>query len=208
MCIVYLRVKHFYGTLEPLNDLKTDSALLEQYFLEYFEVLHSYAHTILKDNDEAKDAVQAVFIQLWQKRESLQIRQSVRAYLYAATHNHCLNHIKSRKIRRKHYDRFASGASSISITDIEQQIVFADMKKEVLEAMKALPDKCREIFFKSRFEEKSYSEIATELQISVKTVEAQMGKALRTLRTILSERTFSWLIISAQLISVLKDLFH
>ncbi|WP_177222921.1 RNA polymerase sigma-70 factor [Chitinophaga sp. YR627] len=194
--------------MEPLNDLKTDSALLEQYFLEYFEVLHSYAHTILKDNDEAKDAVQAVFIQLWQKRESLQIRQSVRAYLYAATHNHCLNHIKSRKIRRKHYDRFASGASSISITDIEQQIVFADMKKEVLEAMKALPDKCREIFFKSRFEEKSYSEIATELQISVKTVEAQMGKALRTLRTILSERTFSWLIISAQLISVLKDLFH
>lgn len=88
---------------------ENDNGLLEQYFFEYFEVLHTYAYTILKDNEEAKDVVQSVFMHLWQKREVLTIKQSVRSYLYVATHNHCLNHIKSRKIRQKHYDRFAAG---------------------------------------------------------------------------------------------------
>lgn len=88
---------------------ESDNGLLEQYFFEYFEVLHTYAYTILKDNEDAKDVVQSVFMHLRQKREVLTIKQSVRSYLYVATHNHCLNHIKSRKIQQKHYDRFAAG---------------------------------------------------------------------------------------------------
>ncbi|PWV54316.1 RNA polymerase sigma-70 factor [Chitinophaga sp. S165] len=193
--------------MEAVKESKKDSGLLEQYFFEYFEVLHTYAYTILKDNDAAKDVVQSVFIQLWQKREELNIKQSVRSYLYVATHNHCLNYIKSKKTRQRHYDQFASGEDE-STTTLEESMALSDLKKEVLAAMKSLPEKCREIFYKSRFEEKSYAEIAVELNISVKTVEAQMGKALRILRTILSGKALFWLIISYPLLAEINKLIH
>lgn len=199
--------KYKREALEAVKESKKDNGLLEQYFFEYFEVLHTYAYTILRDNDEAKDVVQSVFMQLWQKREELTIKQSVRSYLYAATHNHCLNYIKSRKIRQKHYDQFAAGKQD-STSTLEEYIELADLKKEVLTAMKTLPDKCREIFYKSRFEEKSYAEIADELNLSVKTVEAQMGKALRILRTILSGKAFFWLMISYHLLKGINKLIH
>jgi RNA polymerase sigma-70 factor (ECF subfamily) len=199
--------KYKREALEAVKESKKDNGLLEQYFFEYFEVLHTYAYTILKDNDEAKDVVQSVFMQLWQKREVLTIKQSVRSYLYVATHNHCLNYIKSRKIRQKHYDQFAAGEQE-STSTLDEYIELSDLKKEVLTAMKTLPDKCREIFYKSRFEEKSYAEIADELNISVKTVEAQMGKALRILRTMLSGKAFFWLMISYHFLTGINKLIH
>ncbi|WP_343667738.1 RNA polymerase sigma-70 factor [Chitinophaga sp.] len=167
-----------------MKDVITNTGVLEGYFNEYFEVLHRYAYTILKDNDEAKDVVQIIFMQLWEKRDSISINQSVRAYLYTATHNHCLNRIKSRQTRQRYYDHFAT-REEWTTTASEDQLNFRELKKEVLQAMETLPEKCREIFYKSRFEEKTYPEIAKELGISLKTVEGQMGKALRILRTLL-----------------------
>ena len=192
--------------MEPGNKSITDNRLLEEYFYEYFEVLHRYAYTLLKDSDEAKDAVQAVFVQLWHKRDILAIRQSARSYLYVATHNRCLNNIKSKKTRKKYYDNFAADVSHTT-TAGEESIELKDLKKEILSAMDALPDKCREIFYKSRFEEKTYPEIAKELNISVKTVEAQMSKALRILRPILSGKTL-WFIICCQLMIEINKLPH
>jgi RNA polymerase sigma-70 factor, ECF subfamily len=174
-------------SLEPLRE-----RLLEQYFFEHFEALHRYAYTLLKDNDDAKDIVQNVFIQLWEKRDALTIRQSVRSYLYVAVHNHSLNRIKSKKIRQKHHNNFAANENQTVGQDSAEA---AELKKEVLTAMDTLPDKCREIFYKSRFEEKTYQEIADELDISIKTVEAQMGKALRVLRTLLAGKILFWLVL-------------
>lgn len=167
-----------------MKAITTNTDVLAGYFNEYFEVLHRYAYTILKDSDEAKDAVQVIFMQLWEKRDSLVIKQSVKAYLYSATHNHCLNRIKSQQTRQRYYDHFATHEEWIT-TASEDQLNFRELKKEVLSAMETLPEKCREIFYKSRFEEKTYPEIAQELGISLKTVEGQMGKALRILRSIL-----------------------
>jgi RNA polymerase sigma-70 factor (ECF subfamily) len=185
--------------LEPETELINDTHLLEQYFHEYYEVLHRYAYTIIKDNDDAKDVVQSVFAQLWQKRDVLTIKQSVRAYLYAATHNQCLNRIKSEQVRKNHHTRFAA---KDEYTTTQEPLDVKELRKEVLSAMDTLPEKCREIFYKSRFEEKSYQEIAKELSISVKTVEAQMGKALRILRTILSGKTY-WLVLLCHLLNKL-----
>jgi RNA polymerase sigma-70 factor, ECF subfamily len=193
--------------LQTGRSLNDDSQLLEQYFYDYFEVLHRYAYTILKDNEAAKDAVQAVFMQLWQKREELNIRQSVRAYLYTATHNHCLNYLKSNKIRQGHYGKFIAG-EALTTEVIHKKMELKELKQEVLTAMDNLPEKCREIFYKSRFEEKTYPEIAAELGISVKTVEAQMGKALRTLRAILPARTAFWLLITTHLFIHITKLPH
>lgn len=190
-----------------MKETITDTGTLELYFHEYFEVLHRYAYTLLKDSDEAKDVVQIIFMQLWEKRETISIRQSVRAYLYTATHNHCLNRIKSQQTRQRHYNHFAVGETHAT-QDNEEQLYLRELKKEVLSAMDTLPDKCREVFFKSRFEEKTYPEIAAELGISIKTVEAQMGKALRTLRTLLSDRTYFYLLLSCRLLTEIHKLFH
>lgn len=192
--------------MEPERELINDNHLLEQYFHEYHEVLHRYAYTLIKDNDDAKDIVQAVFAQLWQKRDVLTIKQSVRAYLYAATHNHCLNRIKSDQVRKSHHHRFAAN-EDYTTTMGQEHLALKELRKEVLSAMDTLPEKCREIFYKSRFEEKSYQEIAQELSISVKTVEAQMGKALRILRTILSGKTY-WLVICCHLLNEINKLPH
>jgi RNA polymerase sigma-70 factor (ECF subfamily) len=185
----------------------TDNHAIEQYFFEYFEGLHRYAFTILKDSEEARDVVQQIFMLLWEKKATISIQQSVRAYLYTATHNHCLNRIKSLQTRQRHYNRFASGQEQAT-SDNEEQLSVRALKQEVLSAMESLPEKCREIFYKSRFEEKTYPEIAKELEISVKTVEAQMGKALRTLRTKLSDRTYFWLLISFRLLTEIHKFFH
>lgn len=193
--------------MELVKDAIINTGTLASYFNEYFEVLHRYAYTMLKDSDEAKDVVQIIFIQLWEKRDTLAIRQSVRAYLYTATHNHCLNRIKSQQTRQRHYDHFATGEVQAS-TASEDQLYLRELKKEVLSAMDTLPDKCREIFYKSRFEEKTYPEIAKELGISIKTVEAQMGKALRTLRTLLADRTWLYLLISCRLLTEIHKFFH
>lgn len=185
----------------------SDNNAIEQYFFEYFEALHRYAYTLLNDGEEAKDVVQQIFMHLWEKKETLTITQSVRAYLYTTTHNHCLNRIKSRQTRQRHYHQFASGQEYATL-DNEEQLSVRALKQEVLSAMNTLPDKCREVFYKSRFEEKTYPEIAKELDISVKTVEAHMGRALRTLRTMLSDSTYFWLLISFRLLSDIQKFFH
>lgn len=185
----------------------SDTNAIEQYFFEYFEALHRYAYTLLNDSDEAKDVVQHIFMHLWEKKETLSIEQSARAYLYTATHNHCLNRMKSRQTRQRHYQQYSTGQEQVT-SDNEEQMSFRALKQEVLSAMETLPDKCREVFYKSRFEEKTYPEIAKELEISVKTVEAHMGKALRTLRTKLSDRTWCWLLISFRLLSEIQKFFH
>lgn len=185
----------------------SNSNAIEQYFFEYFEALHRYAYTLLNDNDDAKDVVQQIFMHLWEKKETLSITQSVRAYLYTTTHNHCLNRIKSRQTRQRHYQQFATGQDHAT-SDNEEQLSVRALKQEVLSAMDELPEKCREVFYKSRFEEKTYPEIAKELEISVKTVEAHMGKALRLLRTRLSDKTYFWLLITFRLLSEIQKFFH
>ena len=162
-----------------------DSSLLESYFNDFFEGLHRYAYTLLRDNDDAKDIVQSVFLQLWRKKDLLQIRQSARSYLYTATHNHCLNHIRNAKKRREH--ETGSSGTTAKTNDLQKEKDGGEIKKERLTAMKSLPEKCREVFYKNRFEEKTYAEIAADLGISIKTVESQMSKALSILRTSLSQ---------------------
>lgn len=190
-----------------MKEKLSDNHTIEQYFFEYFEVLHRYAYTLLKDNEDARDVVQQVFMHLWEKKETLSIKQSVRAYLYTATHNHCLNRIKSRQTRQRHYNRFATGQDHATWNN-EEQVSVRALKNEVLTAMESLPEKCREVFYKSRFEEKTYPEIAKELDISVKTVEAHMGKALHALRTKLSAKTYFWLLISFRLLTEIQKFLH
>ncbi|NLR77898.1 RNA polymerase sigma-70 factor [Chitinophaga eiseniae] len=152
-------------------------SLVEHYFHTYYESLHRYAFTILKDNDQAKDAVQAVFLKLWEKRSTIDEEQSVKSYLYTAVYNYCLNVKRHDKIR----DRYTTESNAIGYEE-GNQLVGKEVNQRIMGEITALPPQCQLIFTKSRFEGKKYATIAAEMNLSVKTVEAQMGKALKILR--------------------------
>lgn len=151
----------------------------ESHFYAYYEALHRYAFTLLKDSEEAKDVVQQVFIKYWEKRQDLEIQQSVKSYLYRAVYHQCLNKIRDLKVRSRYAEGFKLEKEEGVFVD---ETIIKETNNRIQQAIDCLPKQCSVIFKKSRFEEKKYSEIAVELNLSVKTVEAQMSKALKILR--------------------------
>lgn len=142
--------------------------------------MHRYAYTLTRNNEQARDTVQQVFTNLWEKRNSIELTTSLQSYLYKAVYNHCLNY-RTRTVFfapvEAHHHQSAeptgNGAGKIEIKELEQQIQLAVNK---------LPEQCRAVFVLSRYEQKSYAEIAQLLQISQKTVEGHISRALRTMR--------------------------
>ncbi|MEP6950958.1 MAG: RNA polymerase sigma-70 factor [Ginsengibacter sp.] len=157
--------------------------LFEECFHNYYDSLHRYAFTIVKDNEEAEDIVQIAFIKLWEKRNHVNIEQSGRFYLYKSVYHLCLNSIRDKKAGQKYVEKFPKPMAA-GVNDVTDE---RETNGRVINAIETLPPKCKEIFIKSRNEGKRYADIATELNISVKTVEAQIGKALKILRNLLAD---------------------
>lgn len=157
----------------------------EQVFKDYFKALHGYAMAILKDSDEAEEMVQQVFFKLWDRGHLLPVEGSVAAYLYRAVHNECMNYLRHQQVKLQHQlhvvHRMKNEHEQIAVsraTELEQQY---------RQALNDLPEQCRTVFQLSRFENLKYREIADKLDISVKTVENHMGKALKLLRSRLAD---------------------
>lgn len=162
----------------------------KQCFHAYFEKLFDYAFTIVKDNGEAKDIVQSAFIKLWEKRAAINFPASARSYLYTTVYHLSLNTVRNRKIRESHHQYVMPTSAAGSINTAEEK----EIRARIQQAIDTLPPRCREVFCKSRLEGKKYATIATEMEISVKTVEVQMGKALKALREQLADLVMIWVI--------------
>ncbi|MFL5808616.1 MAG: RNA polymerase sigma-70 factor [Flavisolibacter sp.] len=158
-----------------------DEAAFEETFKANFKSLHAYAFTMLRDEMAAEEMVQNVFCKLWERNENLSISGSIRAYLYRAVHNESLNYIKHLKVRSEH-QLFVSHRINESAEQASKKIQLRELEEKLQTAMNDLPEQCRTIFQMSRFEELRYREIADRLNISIKTVENQIGKALKILR--------------------------
>lgn len=163
-----------------ISDL-TNERTFEVVFKNYYSQLCAFAYQYLNDHDQAEEIVQEVFSNVWQKSSDIEIKTSVNSYLYGAVRNACLNYIKHQSIVRKHeaYEKQRSDFLSIDFLELDE------LQEEIDKALNKLPEKCREIFEMSRFEEKKYREIADELGISIKTVETQMARALKVMRATL-----------------------
>lgn len=160
--------------------------IFEVVFRKYYQSLCNYANSILKEMEEAEEIVQNLFSGLWEKRGDLEITISLKSYLYRAVHNHCLNRIKHMKIREE-YQEYANNYYERSYESVGQTVMKNELEGRIHEAIEKLPEQCRVIFKMSRFEELKYHEIAEQLGLSPKTVENQVGKALKILRTELAE---------------------
>ena len=160
--------------------------VFEQLFKEHFKGLYAYAFTIVKDEAIAEEIVQNVFFKIWDKNVQDTIETSVKAYLYKAVYHDSLNHLKHQKIRAR-YQAHAMQQPGTSSEPASKKLVLKELEAKIRQALNDLPQQCRTIFQLSRFEGLKYQEIADQLNISVKTVENQMGKALKLLRTKLVE---------------------
>lgn len=159
---------------------KFDKPAFENIFKSHFVHLCNFANQYVSDMDAARDICQKVFILVWENRENIKPDQNIRSYLFTAVKNRCLNHIRDQK-------KYRSRILDVDIQDVdiafeEDQLAVADLENKIKRALEALPEKCRQVFEMSRYEDKKYQEIADELQVSKKTVEAHMSRALRSLR--------------------------
>lgn len=158
-----------------------DEKQFEQLFKQYYHPLYAYAYTINEEDEAAEEVVQTIFLKLWEKKETMQIHTSWKAYLYKAVYHESLNAKKHRRIRLK----FMQAQAGDGLTPGEGSE--KELQNQLNVALRHLPDKCRQVFQLSRFEDLKYQEIADRLKISTKTVEAHMGKALKILRVQLAD---------------------
>lgn len=152
----------------------------ESIFHAYYKALVAYARTLLKDADDAEDIVQQVFIAAWEKRSVTEIHTSLRALLYKSVHNACLNRLKQQQVRSGYAKEVIQLHREQDTT--EDRLQQKELQKKIDDALEQLPEQCAKIFKMSRFEQLKYQEIADRLSLSVKTIENQMGKALKIMR--------------------------
>ncbi len=160
--------------------------VFEKIFREYYARLCGYAMKYVLEKEEAEEIVQELFYNLWKKRSELVILHSVESYLFRAARNASLNFLKHRKIRSQ-YDEIQKDLPQILDSSADRELELLELQVKIEEAIELLPKERKKIFKLSRFEGLKYKDIAVELNISIKTVEAQMGKALGFLRNYLSD---------------------
>lgn len=166
------------------QDVAGDLNTFEMVFRDYYTPLVQYGNTLLKDFDETEDVVQQVFISVWEKGSLAGVHTSARSLLYKAVYNACLNRLKHRKIRSEHAEELKATQPVPETTHLLQA---QELELRIHQAIELLPEQCGKIFKMSRFEQLKYQEIADKMGLSVKTVENQMGKALKVIRGELSD---------------------
>lgn len=164
-----------------------DKGQFESLFRSSYVSLVRYARTMTRDQDTAEEIVQDLFFRLWKDKEKLQIESSLNGYLFRAVHNRCLHHINHSKVVEKHA-REVVMLNSVSGDDTADLVNYNDLQAKIARILERLPEKCGKIFCMNRFEGLKYSEIAERLSVSVKTVEANMGRALKEFRKALAEQ--------------------
>ncbi len=154
---------------------------MEALFKQYYTLLCRTAVRFTKDTEAAEDLVQEVFCKIWQNREVLDISSSYKGYLVRSVTNQALNYLEKQK-RLVLTEDSSPFENTYSANTTMELLEGSEMESKIQHALEALPPQCRLIFEMSRFEEMSYKEIADSLTLSPKTVENQMGKALKILR--------------------------
>jgi len=166
---------------ELLELLSKDSdTAIRSIFEQYYKSICIRIHRMIRDKAQTEDLAQELFLDLWKKRNDIKIKGSLNAYLSVAARNKTLNWIKANKIRN--FSPIEELEQDSGQEGAQQLMELEEMKNHIDAAIDLLPEKCKLVFILSRFEQLSYKEIAKNLDISQKTVENQISKALKLLR--------------------------
>lgn len=178
--------------LEIVREIKSgNKSAFENLYRFFYPKLSYFSNQYLLDVDAANSVAQDVFTELWEKRSTLHEDTNIQAWLFTVTKNKSLKLISKEKTKQKYTDYIRARQLEInykSLTDFDtSNFLFEELQNKIKTALSKLSPPVREVFEKSRFEDKKNREIAEELGISVKTVEAHVSKALKLLRTELKE---------------------
>lgn len=174
------------NVLENLK--KGDSKAFESVFKFWYEPLVNFADEYISDLESARNIVQTIFMKLWEKHVLVDPESNLKAYLYMATRNACMSHIRHLKVESSYFRKTAQNIENLQLNyeALEElridQIDFSTLEKLIQDTIDSLPDRCREVFLLSRVHDMKNREIAEKLNISVKAVEANMTRALTKLR--------------------------
>lgn len=155
-------------------------------FMTYHKDLVLFAGTFQLSQSDCEDIVQTLFLKLWNEREQLTIKTSLTSYLLKAVKNSCLDEIRHQAVVRQHID-YEKSLSVLEDLDTENYILYSDLSRHLETALHKLPPDCREAFVLNRLQGYKYKEVAEQLQVSERTIEARIGKALSLLRKSLKE---------------------
>lgn len=175
-----------------MNSTKDDTLLIkgieagnesafEELFLKYYTPLVVFARKVIPDEDLARELVQDVFVSFYEKRKELNIHSSLKAHLYQSVKNRCLNQIKRNQIRRDHHANIFIDKKNEEAF-VEDKLQETELEARIFNIVKTLPEQCRRIFEMSRFKGLTNQEIADQLNLSKRTVETQISKALKVMR--------------------------
>lgn len=157
-------------------------AAFESLFREFYAPLCRYAAGFLGDMDAAEEITQEFFYNYWKNREGLFIKTTLKGYLFQSIRNNCLKYLEHEAVKRRYAMKVMANCTEETRETQDGILEAKDLQKIIDQTLHELPERCGLIFRMSRFEGLKYQEIARELSISVKTVEANMGKALQLFR--------------------------
>lgn len=164
--------------------LKDDEEAFRSLFFEFFSSLCVFAHRYVEDWDTCEDLVQDTFFKIWKNRKSIEINTSSRNFLITSVRNSCVDYLRKQDSARTWQEREIKYKTEYTSDDLYSHI---ELEQMLTTALSKLPENIREVFEMNRFDGKTYKEIAEEKNISVKTVEAHMTKALKVLRVELKD---------------------
>ncbi|KGL59019.1 RNA polymerase sigma-70 factor [Polaribacter sp. Hel1_85] len=154
----------------------------------YWKVLYISAYNLLKDKEVCEEIIQDVFIDIWNKRKELEIKVSLKSYLYACVRYKVFSQFRTNKITR--VELLEELDKRLQYTTPETKMMHQELKQHINIVVESLPEKCKRVYKLSRNEQLSHKEIADQLGISTKTVENHITNALRVLRASLGEALF------------------
>jgi RNA polymerase sigma-70 factor (ECF subfamily) len=185
--------------------MHTDHSDFEQLFKKHNKGLCDLAFNLVRDKDAAKDIVQEVFLKLWKNRSNVDLEDQIKHYLFKATAHTSLNHLRFSKKIVKLDDQLNHATAAQGMDEIG----YTELEVKAREAIDRLPPKCKAIYLLSRHEGLKYQEIADSLNLSLKTVENQMGIALEKLRTDLKPFLLPDLLVITIIVGlILYSIFH
>jgi RNA polymerase sigma-70 factor (ECF subfamily) len=168
-----------------LNELlKGNERAFDTAFKQYYKPLCQFSYSLIKDQDTAENLVQEVFVKLWEKRKNLTDIDNLFSYLVGMVRNQSIDFLRKEKTSSKIYNQLRPEKSE---NTTEEQISKNEFEEKLLKSIVNLPDRCRTAIEMSRFEGLSNKEIAQQMNISVKGVEALIGRSLKLLRIDLKE---------------------
>jgi RNA polymerase sigma-70 factor (ECF subfamily) len=159
-----------------------DIQAFERIFRHYYTPLYLYAFSITGHRETSEEIVQETFYIIWKEKENIQILHSVKSYLYKSVKNRSLQYLEHRHVHEQYRANMLSQTDLTTESAPDELLELKELEEILKQTLRRLPERCRNIFFMHRMNGQKYKEIAATLSISVKTVEADMTKAYRTLR--------------------------